>query len=98
MTKYNGWTNYETWLVNLHYDNFFQEQAEDLYQDALACDTFSKEENAAHALCEYIEETVTEFNYNPDADTALVNDIVNAALSSVNWYEIAANYIESLGE
>ena len=22
-TKYNGWTNYETWLTNLHFDSCF---------------------------------------------------------------------------
>jgi hypothetical protein len=29
MNKYNGWTNRETWLVNLHFGDYFQEVAED---------------------------------------------------------------------
>ena len=24
MNKYNGWTNYETWLVNLWFDTYFE--------------------------------------------------------------------------
>jgi hypothetical protein len=28
MNKYNGWTNRETWLVNLHFGDYFQEVAE----------------------------------------------------------------------
>ena len=29
MNRYNGWTNRETWLVNLHFGDYFQEVAED---------------------------------------------------------------------
>lgn len=25
---YNGWTNYETWLINLHFDGFFEPNTE----------------------------------------------------------------------
>lgn len=29
MSNYNGWTNRETWLVNVHFGDYFQEVAED---------------------------------------------------------------------
>lgn len=29
-TKYNGWTNYETWLVNIWFDQSFSEWASEL--------------------------------------------------------------------
>ena len=29
MSKYNGWANRETWLVNLHFGDYFQEIAND---------------------------------------------------------------------
>jgi len=25
MSEYNGWKNYETWYVNLHFGDYFQE-------------------------------------------------------------------------
>jgi len=42
MNKYNGWTNRETWLVNLHFGDYFQEVAEDGEQ----------------VMADYIEQTV----------------------------------------
>jgi arabinogalactan endo-1,4-beta-galactosidase len=95
--KYNGWTNYETWLVNLHYDDFFSEQAQEAYEEAVKDDTFSREENATIALTDIIKDTVEEFtqegitNANP-----FVTDLVNSALSSCNYYEIAKGYIENV--
>lgn len=101
-TTYNGWTNYETWLCNLHYDDFFTEQAQDCWNDAEADDTFSREENAAIALKDVIESTVEEFtqeSLSGGSQNAFVNDLVNSALRralrEVNYYEIAKGYIES---
>lgn len=42
MSDYNGWTNRETWLVNLHFGDYFQEVAQDGQQ----------------LMSDYIEETV----------------------------------------
>mgnify|MGYP000627231446 CR=1 FL=1 len=42
MSDYNGWTNRETWLVNLHFGDYFQEVAEDGEQ----------------VMADYIEQTV----------------------------------------
>lgn len=35
MSKYNGWANRETWLINLHLGDYFQEIAND-GQDMMA--------------------------------------------------------------
>ena len=95
-TKYNGWTNYETWLCNLHYDDFFTDQAQEAWESAEANETFPREENAAIALKEVIESTVEEFtqeSLSGGQQNAFVNDLVNSALREVNYYEIAKNYI-----
>ena len=42
MSDYNGYTNRETWLVNLHYGEHFQDVAND----------------GQHLMADYIEETV----------------------------------------
>jgi len=73
--KYNGWTNYETWIVKLWLDN----------SGTGECPV----EPTASAIKDYIQE------FNPLAgDASMYADMLGAALSSVNWYEIAEAYIE----
>lgn len=85
--KYNGWTNYETWNVKLWLDNdqgsyndmvFAAENAEDV------ADTLD--------LADYIREYVEEMM--PEMDASMFSDLLGAALSEVNWREIAAAYLE----
>jgi hypothetical protein len=92
--SYNGYTNYETWAVSLwmsndegsylHYRELAQEILEDNDDDkAEATRLFADVLKADH------EEN------NPLADQANVyTDLLNAALGSVNWYEIAENQYE----
>ena len=91
-TRYNGWTNYETWLVNLWYDDFFNDDAQRIYDEAEADKYSTRKEVATQSLADYIEETVKEFSNIPD--TGLVADLLGAAFSDVNWYEIAEHYID----
>ena len=94
-TKYNGWTNYETWNTNLHFDDSFTEEAQEFYDDAKADDTFTREENAAFALAKRIKETVEEITCEGmDSSRPFISDIINGFLSSVNYHEIAKHYIE----
>ena len=99
--KYNGWSNYETWAVALWLDNdagtyeYVRELTHDTYDNARAERYFTREERARldleDALKEYIEEN------NPLANNAsMYSDLLSAAISSVNWREIAGNYIDEL--
>jgi hypothetical protein len=72
LTKYNGWTNYETWCVNLWLAN-------DEYT-AKTLEEFSKNEDA-QGLKNYIEEDKPELR-------GMWSDLLDAALSEVDWYEI----------
>ena len=76
--EYNGWSNYETWLVNLWYGDYFNDLAED-----------GEEIDA-----DRIESIVTEFlamdGHLPE--TGFAADIMNAALRNVNWEELASHY------
>lgn len=95
--KYNGWTNWETWNCNLHFDGSFQDQAQECYDETVACKTFTREENAAFALKDIIEETIKEYAYQTEgSDNGFLGDMVGGYLSEVNWYEIAKAYIESV--
>ncbi len=101
MEKYNGWTNYETWLVNLWLtndegsDQYMHELAQDCIDYNKSNNNFTREETAtldmAKRIQQYIEEMAKQ--WMPD-QASMFTDFINAGLSSVNWYEIAAHFIE----
>ena len=98
-TKYNGWTNYETWNVALWFDNnqgtysFWTEQAQACFNDAEANKTFTKAERAKLALSKQMQAEVEE---NTPTVTGMYADLLNASLGSVNWYEVAEHYIDEV--
>jgi hypothetical protein len=77
MGGYNGWTNRETWLVNLYWG------------DTLTC--LAADPDEWQATAQSCEDTVREFveqsRHNEKA--AFISDCVNQVLGRVNWYEIA---------
>jgi hypothetical protein len=82
-TKYNGWTNYETWRVNLEmFDGF---NPYDYFQDANGI--FDSCELADN-LKEWADEYVVGDTHN------LMADYARAFLQNVNWMEISKNMIE----
>jgi hypothetical protein len=94
---YNGWTNYETWCVALWIDN---EEAEyhTTRAKARAFNAGTRDPNRtpqgefADWLKEYVEETM------PELPPSLWSDLLRAAFSEVDWYEIAAHYLEEVTE
>jgi len=83
-TTYNGWTNYETWRVNLEiFDGLEKEEMFDLGLDAW---------DLRHVLQDYAEEVVTMSISDPNAPS-LAFDYALAFISNVNWYEIAKHMI-----
>ena len=78
MGSYNGWSNYETWLVNLHFDILFQELA----QENPGIDAFALSAIYSDIVNEQVFDTVSHDDY-------FLSDMVNAFLSSVNYFEIA---------
>lgn len=77
-TEYNGWSNYETWLVSLWLDN------DRLTYNAL--EAIKAENLSVHSKAEELEELVRElYEFEP---VGIVADFVNAAFGRVNWVEI----------
>lgn len=98
---YNGWTNYETWVVNLLLSNdensyrYYQERAEAAYEEAEASEDFTRAENATFALQKVLDEELSE-GFAKIEMPGLYADLLGAALKEVNTYEIAKSMIEDL--
>lgn len=82
-TKYNGWTNYATWRVNLE---MFNGNDFNDWCDLQTCDPY----DFAQQLREYADDIVSEFG---ELD-GLAVDYARAFLSDVNWYEIAQHILD----
>jgi hypothetical protein len=77
-TKYNGWTNYATWRVNLEiFDGF---DPFDYFSDDQA--------NMMDWLADYLKEYAEE-NIEQTSSEGLARDYALAFLQEVNWHEIA---------
>ena len=108
MTKYNGWTNYETWNFKLWLDN-----DEDLHNYIIGeikkIKAFPNKDNKAYEvsnfLRSYIEDNVPNLNVSTRSQSVhgsmsdkngFYQDILNAGLREINTYEIAESYLEDL--
>ena len=83
MEKYNGWTNRETWLVPLWFEDGLDHVVEDISTDSR--DTWIR--SASEALEEYFTEYVSEFL--GAHETGIMADLLGGAAARINWYEIA---------
>ncbi len=98
--KYNGWTNYETWNVKLWMDNdqgsseYWAETAQETWNNAEATNYgLSRREVAANDLAELLKDQHQE--NNPIGDqSSTYSDLLSAALSEVNWHEIANSILD----
>ena len=81
---YQGWTNYETWCVNLWLSN---DQASYTTTKEIVAD--GTEWEAAERLKEWI--AADEF---PLKEPTMYSDMLTAAFSEVNWVEIVRAFRE----
>jgi hypothetical protein len=92
---YNGWTNYETWNVNLWLGNvepsylYWEETAAKVWDESeWLGEVFSKSEDARYKLSNRLKGEIT--GDSPLSESAsMYGDLLGAALSDVNWSEIA---------
>lgn len=78
---FNGWTNYETWMVGLWFnDSFDADSAESLCADSYR-DT----------VYDYVE------NGMGGGPTGFISDIIDGFLGAVNWAELADSVREAHG-
>lgn len=100
---YNGFTNYETWLVNLWMDNeqgsqeFFRETAKKIYDGPRNAyrEHLTREADAGFTFADWLKAHHQE--HRPELP-GVYGDLLGAALASVNWDEIARHYIDAVKE
>ena len=107
MTKYNGWSNYETWNFKLWLDN--DETVHNYIIDeikkikAIGYDAEAYE--VSNFLRSYIDDNMPNLNVSTKGQSVhgsmsdkngFYQDILNTALRDINTHEIAESYLEDL--
>ena len=77
--SFNGWSNKETWLVNLWLGDLLTEDQEEGI------------EIAPDYIEELVEEMASALLDGPDAN-GFVTDLFNCALGEINYHELAEHY------
>lgn len=82
--EHNGHYNYETWLINLHCADDIQ----DLANVARNQYELSKD------IKNFVEENMIKDDKGEDITNCFLADLINSALSEVNWEELAEGYVQ----
>jgi hypothetical protein len=105
--KYNGWTNYETWVVNLWMDNeegtydYWLEVAQEVSNDLeTPTNSMTRMDEAIYILSDklkdYHEEAKDEILERSGMEASVWADLLGSALCEVNWREIAEHLLENV--
>lgn len=90
MAEYNGWTNYETWAVKLWMDN--DEEGQEYFTEMAG-----EVDGDTHELARQIEDYHDRLHEEIDLPLyGVFADLLNSAMSEVNWYEIAENVLSEM--
>lgn len=102
---YNGWTNYETWAVGMFLDGNYDgegtyravlELAESVAEDIDEPESYAtvselRTLTLADRLKDFVEESLPEVG-------GIASDLLGAAVSEVNWRELAEHKLEEISE
>jgi hypothetical protein len=75
----NGWTNWQTWMVNLHWGDYWAQLVED--GEDIDGDTMRSDVEA------FVDEALTAM---PEGQRLFIGDWID--LGAVNWWELSRHY------
>lgn len=95
--SYNGWTNYETWLVNSWLNNceYSQHLMRQFAKDSIRCtELYGRDrDHAVYECSKMIQNEVEE--HMPELD-GMFSDLLHSAMQEVNWHEIAEHIVDDM--
>lgn len=86
--SYNGWTNKETWLVNIWY----MDEMPDYFSEI---DQFEVDPSELRDAIQYISEECEALSQLP---AGLLSDFIQTCWDDVNWNELADHLNETLAD
>ena len=101
---YNGWSNYETWAVKLWLDNdygsysYMQERSAEVLADNTDEDGKADDDGFKRDFADFLKDHHEEAREELNMPTSVFTDLLGAALSEVDWYEIAGAYLDEAKE
>ena len=84
---YNGYTNYETWLTSLYYEETIREYMKDNKEKTM----YKLSEGVKEFFDEIFEEELSSLPY-------FLLDLIQISMCNINWYELIETYSEELEE
>jgi len=84
---YNGWSNYETWNVKLWIDN--DEGSYNYWREAVQQAWEDEDHDKQNTITRVADMLESEHKENVPEVTGTYADLLGAALSEVDWFEIA---------
>lgn len=95
MSEYNGWPNYETWLMNLWYgDYFYSYVSEGIEEGYIDLEMSRDPYELGNMLKDHVEELIESEGQVPSS--GFVADLFNGAMRDINWYSIGDSLISEL--
>jgi len=93
--KYNGWTNYETWCLNIWIDNdqYLAERKAELIREV----SINYDDRQVYELSLLLESMVEELREDA-LQVGLLSDLLGGAIGKINFYELAQHYWEDFNE
>ena len=88
MSGYNGWKNYETWLTNLWHGDSLNEYYLELFREGNLTNPVEADD-----VKDYIESLIFE---DVLPESGFIADLVNGAMSEVDWREIASHVEDAI--
>lgn len=82
--KYNGWANWETWLFNLWFGDYWYEYAKE--------NDITDVQQLAEAMKDYLIELQDE----TDTEIGIFNDAISNCIREINYYEVAEKTIDEV--